>query len=115
MTEPVRYFKPGVPLRPNRVPLQVPVRYHVIGDTWHEGLTENISRTGALIRAAQAPPLGAEVDIILTVPAGILSELSGEVICAGGIARLTPAAADGRPGFAVMFRKCRPTVGSRSL
>jgi hypothetical protein len=102
-----------VPLRPQRVSLQVPVRYHVIGGAWHEGWTENISRTGVLIRATQAAPLGAEVDNILTVPGGILSELAGEIICAGGVARLAPATEDRPPGFGVMFRKCRPTVASR--
>lgn len=90
------------------------MRYHVIGDGWHEGQTENISRTGVLIRAAQAAPLGGEVDIILTVPIGILSELAGEIICAGAVVRLIPAAEGQSPGFGVVFRKCRPTVASRS-
>lgn len=91
------------------------MRYHVIGDVWHEGVTENISRTGVLIRAAQVAPLGAEVDIILTVPSGILSELDGEIICAGGVVRLVPEADGQSPGFGVVFRKCRPTVASRRL
>jgi hypothetical protein len=100
--------------RPQRTDLRVPLRYHVIGDTWYEGWTENISRTGVLVRAAQAPPLGAEVDVILTVPAGILGDLGGETFCAGAISRRLAEAAGESSRFAIVFRRCRPTAASRS-
>jgi hypothetical protein len=100
--------------RPQRTELHVPVRYHVIGDAWYEGWTENISRTGVLVRAAHAPPLGAEVDVILTLPAGILGDLAGETFCAGAIVRRLAEAADQTPRFAIVFRRCRPAAGSRS-
>jgi hypothetical protein len=99
------------------VRLAVPVRYRVIGApedaAWHQGTTENISRTGVLIRAPQLAPLGAEVDVILTLPPGILADLAGEIICAGAVARQVSDAA-GPLGIAVMFRKCRPTVAGRA-
>lgn len=100
----------GVPLRPHRVPLRVPVRCHVIGSGWCEGVTENISRTGTLIRTAHAVALGAEVDIILTLPFGILAEAAGETICSGAVVRLVPAADGHLAGVGIMFRRCRPTV-----
>jgi hypothetical protein len=100
--------------RPQRTDLHVPVRYHVIGDAWYEGWTENISRTGVLVRAAQAPPLGAEVDVILTVPAGILGDLAGETFCAGAISRRLAEAAGHSSRFAIVFRRCRPTAANRS-
>ena len=114
MTDPERSARPGEPLRPQRTSLRVPVRYHIIGDAWYEGWTENISRSGVLVRAAQAPPLGAEVDVILTLPAGIMSELVGETFCAGAIVRLLAEVEGQLPGFAIVFRRCRPTVASRS-
>lgn len=91
------------------------MRYHVIADREYEGWTENISRAGALIRAPTPIPLGAEVDLILTLPTDILSGLAGEIICTGTVVRLIPAAEGRSPGFAVMFRKCRPTVANPSF
>jgi PilZ domain len=115
MADPDRFYKPGVQPRPHRIGLHVPVRYHVIGDAWYEGWTENLSRTGVLIRSAQTAPLGAEVDLVLSVPPGILNELAGEIICAGAIVRLVDGAEGQPPGFGVALRKCRPTVASRSF
>ena len=103
-----------MPLRPQRVSLVVPVRFRVLGEeAWRQGQTENISRTGVLIRAGRMAPLGAEVDVILTIPSGILAEMTGEIICTGAVARQVPDPA-GSPGIAVMFRRCRPTAGSRA-
>lgn len=100
-------------LRPQRVSLVVPVRFRVLGEeSWREGLTENISRTGVLIRAGRMAPLGAEVDVILSVPSGIMPDIMGEIICTGAVARQVPAPA-GSPGIAVMFRKCRRTAANR--
>lgn len=104
----------GIPLRSHRVALQLPVRCHLIGEGWCEGWTENISRTGALIRAPHPAPLGAEVDIILTLPFGIVAELAGEIICSGSVVRIVGGVDGGPPGFGVMFRSCRPTVAGRS-
>ena len=104
----------GAPRRPHRVPLHVPVRCHVIGEGWCEGWTENISRTGALIRTSRPIALGAEMDLVLTVPPGLLNNLAGEIICGGTVVRLAPAQGQ-EPVVGVMFRKCRPTVASRSL
>jgi hypothetical protein len=101
-------------LRPQRTALQVPVRYHVIGDAWYEGWTENISRTGVLVRATQAPPLGAEVDVILSLPAGIVGDFAGETFCAGAIVRRLAEDAGQPSRFAIVFRRCRPAAGSRS-
>jgi hypothetical protein len=101
-------------MRPQRVSLQVPVRYRAIGEgAWHQGRTENISRTGVLIRAARVVPVGAEVDVILTVPTGIMAEMAAEIICDGAVARHVPVIAGGSPGIGVLFRKCRPTAASR--
>jgi hypothetical protein len=102
-----------MPQRPQRTDLQVPVRYHVIGDAWYEGWTENISRTGVLVRAPKAPPLGAEVDVILTLPAGIVGDFAGETFCAGAIVRRLAEDGHESPRFAIVFRRCRPAAGSR--
>jgi hypothetical protein len=104
---------PGAPLRPARVQLQVPVRYRIIGEDWREGHTRNISRTGVLIGADETPRLGAEADVVLTLPAGIFGDTAGEFLCTGAVIRLVTATAESGPGFAVMFRKFRLTVGKR--
>lgn len=96
-----------------RVSLRVPVRYRIIGDDWREGWTENISRTGVLIRADEPAHIGAEIDVVVTVPAGILGEPGGEFLCAGAVIRLVPAEGDSAPGFAVMFRKSRLTLAGQ--
>ena len=54
------FHKPGVPQRPQRVDVQVPVRYRRRGDEpWSIGRTENLSRTGVLIRGVRLLPAGA--------------------------------------------------------
>ena len=54
------------------------------------------------------------MDLVLTVPPGLLNNLAGEIICGGTVVRLAPAQGQ-EPVVGVMFRKCRPTVASRSL
>jgi hypothetical protein len=92
----------------------VPVSYRIIGDDWRDGRTENISRTGALVRASDAVRVGSEIDVVLTLPAGILGEQGGEYLCAGTVIRLVAAQGEGLPGFGVMFRRSRLTVHGRT-
>ena len=54
MADSVEWFRPGVPLRAQRVTLSVAARYRTIGEErWHLGRTENISQSGLLIRGAR--------------------------------------------------------------
>lgn len=59
-------------MRAQRYPLHLPVRYCCIGETqWHVGLTENISESGAVIRATEiAPPPHTRVMIAIALPSG---------------------------------------------
>jgi hypothetical protein len=108
MPDETQYFKPGVPIRPQRVSLQVAVRYRSPGDeSWKTGRTENISRTGVLVRAVRLLPLNAEVEVAVTVPAGIIPDLAGPIVCSGTVARLVPAVAGGSPGIGIAFTSCR--------
>jgi hypothetical protein len=103
------WFKPGVPVRPQRVMLAVPVRYRSVGEgPWHTGRTENISQSGVLVRGIRLFSQNARVEVVLTVPAGLVTGAAGETIFVGKVARLLPPAiGGGLPGLAIAFEKYR--------
>ena len=109
MVEDARWFRPGVPLRPPRVNLSVPARYRAVGETqWHLGRTENISQVGVLIRGARLFAQSANVEAIMTLPAGILPNITGDTFIMGTVARLVPALGAGLTGIAIAFTRYRP-------
>lgn len=89
-------FKPGVPLRPPRVDVDVPVRYRVAGEQrWRDGRCGNVSRTGALIHVETLLPTEEKVEIMMTLPAGIIPDVDGAVVCTGVVTRIIPATISG--------------------
>src|SRR2546428_12901664 len=87
MSDSVEWFRPGVPLRAQRVTLTVAARYRTIGEErWHLGRTENISQSGLLIRGARLFSQHAKVEVVVTLPAGILGNVIREkvILRAGG-------------------------------
>jgi hypothetical protein len=102
----VSEFKPGIPLRPPRVNLQVPVRYRVRGEErWSVGRTENISRTGVLIRITRVLSLNSVVEAVMKVPPGVLADRGGEVLFMGAVARVVPQPpTGGLPGIGIVFQ-----------
>jgi hypothetical protein len=82
--------------RAQRFPIQVPIRYRLRGETiWREGTAENVSRTGILFRAEDAPPPSSRVVMMfrLLLESG---EPGAEISCLGEITRTE--AEDGNHG-----------------
>ena len=67
---------------------------------WHEGETENISRSGVLFRADNPIPLHMPIEIRLLVEFG--DEQHSEIICCGRVVRTESVPHNtSRPGIAV--------------
>ena len=94
--------------RAPRYPLRIPLRYRQSGEQlWHEGRTENISRSGVLFRTDHLMPLQTPIEMLLALPAEVGGgEDAATVICRGRVVRTEPvtgedvAADDARPAVA---------------
>jgi hypothetical protein len=74
--------------RARRFALHAPVRYRAAdGRCWHDGTIENISRSGLLLRAAQALTPNTPVELVVELPLVIPGERSASVMCRGCIVR----------------------------
>jgi len=73
--------------RAQRFDLQLPLKYRLLGESvWHNGTTENMSRSGMLFRVEETIQPNAQLEINLVLPAEIAG-LSTEVICHGEVVR----------------------------
>jgi PAS domain S-box-containing protein len=76
------------PARAQRFYIQLPLRYRRLGEKeWHEGTTENISRSGMLFEADELLQPAAQLEINLVLPAEIAGLSSTEVVCRGEVVR----------------------------
>jgi DNA-binding response OmpR family regulator len=76
------------PSRAQRFQLHLPLRYRRLGETqWHEGKTQNISRSGLLFQADEALQPHSQLEINLVLPAEIAGVSSTEVVCRGEVVR----------------------------
>jgi PAS domain S-box-containing protein len=76
------------PARAQRFYIQLPLRYRRLGEQeWHEGTTENISRSGMLFEADELLQPAAQLEINLVLPAEIAGLSSTEVVCRGEVVR----------------------------
>ncbi len=76
------------PARAQRFYIQLPLRYRRLGENeWHEGTTENISRSGMLFEADELLQPAAQLEINLVLPAEIAGLSSTEVVCRGEVVR----------------------------
>ena len=74
--------------RAPRFALHLPLRYRTIGESgWHDGLTENISRSGVLFRAKDLLQVSTPVEMTFALP---LANLGPEVLCRGQVVRTVP-------------------------
>ena len=109
MTEGQEY-KPGVPLRPQRVNVEVPVRYRAAGsESWYTGRSENLSSVGLLIRVVHLLPLQTRVEVTMNVPAGLVPGIGGEMLFTGTVARQVPAAG-GPLRIGIAFERVQPAA-----
>jgi two-component system cell cycle sensor histidine kinase/response regulator CckA len=76
------------PSRAQRFQLHLPLRYRRLGESsWHEGKTENISRSGMLFTADEMLQPSAQLEINLVLPAELAGLSATEVVCRGEVVR----------------------------
>jgi len=76
------------PTRAQRFQLHLPLRYRRLGESkWHEGTTENISRSGMLFKADEALQPNVQLEINLVLPVEIAGLSPTEVVCRGEVVR----------------------------
>jgi hypothetical protein len=76
--------------RAQRYEICTVIRYRVRGERkWYEGMTENISTTGLLIRADYLPDPNTSLEMKFFLPIALFGERAAEVFCRGVIVRLT--------------------------
>jgi hypothetical protein len=75
-------------MRAPRFPLQLSVRYRKIGDReWRRGETENVSRSGALIRMEAPLDVDASVELRVTLAVPTSGVDTAEVRCRARVVR----------------------------
>src|SRR3954447_18558922 len=80
------------PARAQRFQLHLPLRYRRLGEKdWHDGKTENISRSGMLFQADEALQPNSQLEINLVLPAEIAGLSETEVVCRGEVVRTVEA------------------------
>ncbi len=76
------------PSRAQRFQLHLPLRYRRLGEKiWHDGQTENISRSGMLFHAEESLQPAVQLEINLVLPAEIAGLSATEVVCCGEVVR----------------------------
>lgn len=76
------------PSRAQRFQLHLPLRYRRLGEKgWHDGQTENISRSGMLFQADEPLQPAVQLEINLVLPAEIAGLSATEVVCRGEVVR----------------------------
>jgi hypothetical protein len=86
-----RYEKALV-ARPRRLFVQTLVRYRTKGvGSWHEGIVENLSHSGVLLRGPHQLSESTLVEIVLEMPEQISGQKSSMVLCQGRNIRRTEA------------------------
>jgi PAS domain S-box-containing protein len=90
--------------RAQRFHLRLPLRYRRIGENaWHQGTTENISRSGMLFKADEMLQPSAQLEINLVLPAELAGLSATEVVCRGEVVR-TVAPTEGNVSPALAAR-----------
>ena len=83
------------------------MRYRKVGDCdWHVGRTENISRSGVLVRTEDAVDVNGPVELRLEMPIIPAHEEPAEIWCRGRVVR-TVSSANNSPsaGYAVAIEE----------
>jgi len=101
--------------RAQRFNLQLPLKYRLLGEnSWQEGTTENISRSGVLFRGEQMLQPNAQLEINLVLPPEIAGISATEVVCRGEVVRAVEAdSADIHPALAAKILQYHFQHGSQ--
>jgi hypothetical protein len=80
--------KPSWVPRARRLKLETPVRYRAKNlGFWHEGIIENLSQSGVLLRGPESFPANTLVEMIFEMPEEISGQKNSSVLCQGRITR----------------------------
>jgi hypothetical protein len=91
---------PEIP-RAQRYEIGTAIRFRVRGEReWHEGLTENISVSGLLIRSERALDPRTAIEMRFFLPVELDGECAAEVFCRG---------------FVIRSSKCRIPAGTYTI
>ena len=87
--QPTTRARHAPPARAQRFQLHLPLRYRRLGESqWHEGTTENISRSGLLFQSDDdVLQPNSQLEINLVLPAEIAGLAGTEVVCRGEVVR----------------------------
>lgn len=89
-----RLLNPNIEVRAPRFPLQLAVRYRQVGaNGWCLGCTENISRSGVLVRTDGPVEVDVPIELRLEMPVIPAHHEPAEIWCRGRVVR-TIASAD---------------------
>ena len=88
--------------RAQRYVIPMSMLYRAAGDpTWHEGRTENVSRSGVLFLAEYLMRPETSIEMVLMLPIEIAGDTAGTAMCRGRIIRaVAPIGLDTRPALA---------------
>ena len=80
--------KPTWVPRARRLKLDTPVRYRVknLGG-WYEGIIDNLSQSGVLIRGPQQLPANTLIEMVFEMPEEISGQMNSSVLCQARITR----------------------------
>ena len=80
----IRQMRP----RADRHPVRIPIRYRPFGARqWFDGRTENISRSGVLIRTRDMIPVWTPVEMLLALPVEVGGVPDVPVLATGRVVR----------------------------
>jgi len=88
--------KPTWVPRARRLKLDTPVRYRVKNlGSWFEGLIDNLSQSGVLIRGPQQLPSNTLIEMVFEMPEEISGQKNSNVLCQARITRSKEPKAEG--------------------
>lgn len=77
------------PVRLQRFPLQMPMRYRYAGAfQWYRGITENISCSGMLFRGPVSLEMFSPLEVRMALPKQMTGEAAATMLCGGFVARV---------------------------
>ena len=96
--------------RAQRYVIPMSMLYRAAGDpTWHEGRTENVSRSGVLFLAEYLMRPETSIEMVLMIPIEIAGDTAGTAMCHGRITRaVDPVDLEARPALAATILDCDP-------
>jgi len=102
--------RPAHSPRAQRYVTPMSMLYRAAGDpTWHEGRTENVSRSGVLFLAEHLMKPDTSIEMVLMLPIEIAGDTAGTAMCHGRIIRaVAPDSFDTRPALAAAILDCDP-------